>query len=272
MPFLVGGNGVSVPIDRDLGGTHRFEQGPDGNEFFAILGPSINLVAAIRDMLEAQRIYLSYPAGKGRDQAAAVGVIIKELETAVHLSGVSTAQYAEDKAKSLLEKRLVRPATPGPGHLRDGIKALPLTVRGQPGSWGAVGVGPIALLDRYPYWKAQEFGSTHMVGAELHGYFFHPGGPSRAGAEPSRSQAVFGVTGTKGPKMLVQNPIQGKGFLTEATIEAMAYRYGIWRGVENAAVAQMRRVRVATAGDLAGKRYSGTVGGFARLARYRPPT
>jgi hypothetical protein len=58
--------------------------------------------------------------------------------------------------------------------------------------------------------------------------------------------------------------------LTEATFEALAFRYRAWRSVEKVAVAQMRTVRLATAGDLAGVRGAKTLGGFARLARYRP--
>ena len=267
MPFLVDTDrGIAVPRAGGGGLGHNFETAPDGNEYFTVLGPSINLVISIRNILEAQRTYLSYPRGRGRDQAAALGVIARELETAVHASGVTAAQFAEERAKRLLDARIVRPRTPNPVHLRDLIVARSI---GGPSGWGAVGIGDIAMLDQAPYWKAQEFGSEHLIGKELRGYFFHPGGPSRAGAEPPRSQAIFGVS-KKGPKMLVRNPIEGKAFLTEASFDTLAMRYRIWRSVEDAAVAQVRTVRLATAGDLAGRRYSRTVGGFAALARQLP--
>lgn len=266
MPFLVDNpNGVAVPTS--AGGLgHRFEAAPDGNTYFSVLGPSIHLVRSMQNILEAERIYLSFPRGRGRDQAAALEVIRRELETAVHASGVSTAQFAEERAKSLLNQRLVRPSTPKPQHLVDAIVARAI---GGPTSFGAVGIGDISVLDAFPYWKAQEFGSSHLVGETLQGYFFHPGGPTRAGGAPYRSQAVFGVK-AGGPKMLVQNPIVGKAFLTEATFDALGFRYRMWRNVEKVAVAQVRTVRLATAGDLAIVRGSKTIGGFARLARYRP--
>lgn len=272
MPFLVeSSRGVAAPalgLSGQLG--HDFERAPDGNEYFTVLGPSINLVFAVRDLRRAQSNYLRMPGGRGRDQAAAMEVIIRELETAVHRSGVATAEFAEERAKSLLERRIVRPSTPGPDHLKDSIVARPIVMRGLPGSWGAVGIGDISLLDRHEYWKAQEFGSTHLVGEELRGFFFNPGGPHRPNPAQFREHAVFGSTGEKGPPMRVENPIQGKAFLTEATFDALAFRFRAWRSIESAAVAQVRSVRVATAGDLAGQRYSRTVGGFAALARYRP--
>lgn len=269
MPFLVDGSGgISTPISPG-GLGHRFEKAPDGNEYFTVLGPSINLVRSVRNLVEAQRIYATYPQGRGRDQAAAIAVILRELETAVHSSGLATAQFAEERARSILERRIIRPQTPRPDHLRDAIVARAIVARGLGGSWGAVGIGDISLLDQFPYWKAQEFGSQHLVGKTLRGFFFHPGGPTVPRGDLSRTQAVFGVTGS-GPKMIVQNPIVGKRFLTEATFDALEFRFRMWRNVEKAAVAQTRAVRVATLGDLAGSRFSRTVGGFASLARYRP--
>jgi len=264
MPFLVdSGRGIATG---GLG--HQFEQAPDGNQYFTVLGPSINLVRAVRSMLEAQRIYLTYPGGRGRDQAAAIAVIVAELETAVHASGVATADFAEERAKSLLERRIIRPTTPKPDHLRDAIVARAIRGAGVGGSWGAVGIGDISLLDQFPYWKAQEFGSPHLVGTQLRGFFYEPGGPHVPDPSQTRHHAIFRPS--RGPKMTVKNPIQGKAFLTESTLDALAFRYRTWRTVEKAAVAQVRAVRVATAGDLAGTRYSRTVGGFARLARFRP--
>ena len=269
MPFLTdSGSGIAVPIAGAGGLGHQFEAAPDGNTYFTVLGPSINLVRSLRNLIEAQRIYATMPRGQGRDQAAAIGVIIRELELAVHRSGVATAQFAQDRARTILERRIIRPQTPKPDHLRDAIVARAIAFRGQPGSWGAVGIGDITLLDAFPYWKAQEFGSTHLVGAKIRGFFFEPGGPTAPGGAPNRSQAIFRPG--KGPTMHIQNPIVGKRFLTEASFDALEFRFRIWRGVEKAAVAQTRSVRVATAGDLAGARYSRTVGGFANIARFRP--
>lgn len=269
MPFLVDSpNGIAVPSGPG-GLGHGFEQGPDGGTYFAILGPSLNLVRSVRNILAAQRIYLGYPGGRGRDQAEALGIILAELETAVHASGVATAQMAEASAKDILNRKILRPTTPKASHLIDAISARALVVRGGSGSWGAVGIGDIDQLDTFPYWKAQEFGSKHLLNKTIRGYFYDSGG-SRFAPDPSQSGAHPIFRAGAGPRMTIRNPIEGKGFLTGATIEALGFRYRIWRTVEKAAVAQVRGVRVATLGDLKRVPLGRTVGGFARYARFRP--
>lgn len=264
MPFLVDNpQGVSVPTGPG-GLGQQFETAPDGGTYFAILGPSINLVRSIQNIIAAERIYLTYPGGKGRDQAAALAIIRAELETAVHASGVATAQFAEERARSILEKRIVRPTTPKPDHLRDAIIAR--AIRGA-ANWGAVGIGDIESLDQFPYWRAQEFGSTHLVGKQIRGFFFDGGQMFAPDPTQRRQHPIF--LPMSGPKMTVENPIKGKAFLTEATIEALNFRYRLWRNIEKSSVAQVRSVRVATLGDLAGTPFGRTVGGFARIARYR---
>ena len=268
MPFLVGDSqGIATPVtEGGLG--HDFEDGPDGSTYFAILGPSINLVRAMANLQEARIMFLRWAAGRGRDQAAACDIIAKELERAVNLSGVSTAEFAQERARSLLEKRIVRPATSNPTPLVNSIEARAISIAG--GGFGAVGIGDIGLLDTHPGWKAQEFGSKHLVGRKIKGYFF--GGPGSSYSYPSpdrsRADAMFRPS-SRGRNMNVQNPIVAKRFLTEATFDAIGFRSKLWRDIERASVAQTRLAIAGAAGDLAGSPFSNRIGGFAELARRR---
>lgn len=267
MPFLVGDNqGIATPITTG-GMGHSFESAPDGAEYFAVLGPSVNLVRSMANLQEARVMFLRWAQGKGRDQAAACDIIAKELERAVSISGVETAKFAEETARTLLAKRIVRPATSNP-HLADDIVARAISISG--GGFGAVGIGDIGLLDAHPGWKAQEFGSTHLVGKKIKGYFF--GGPNGGYSFPSpdrnRTDAMFRPS-SRGRNMNVQNPIQAKHFLTEATFEAIGFRAKLWRDIERASVAQTRLAIAGGAGDLAGTPFSARIGGFAELARRR---
>lgn len=265
MPLFVDSqHGISVPIG--AGGLgHKFEMAPDGQRYFAVLGPSIHLVRALGYIEEARLSYLSYANGMGRQQALALELLSREVQTAVGETGVLTADFAEKKAKSLLEKRIVRPRTPKPDHLIDAIVARVIPSQFL-GGGGAVGIGDIGMLDAHPGWKAIEFGSTHLVGKELRGFFLDGGG-GRFPADPSMNRAhpVFSVGG--GPRMIVRNPIEGKSFLTEASLEALGYRARLWRGIERGSVAQLRSIAIGTAipRGLAGRRPSEIIRRAPRL-------
>lgn len=267
MPFLVGDDavGIATPI-REGGLGHKFEEGPDGSTYFAILGPSVNLVRSMANLQEARIMFLRWAQGKGRDQAAACDLISKELERAVNASGIVTAEFAEETAKNLLERRIVRPETNNPSHLVDSIVARPIALAG--GGFGTVGIGDIALLNVHEGWKAQEFGSTHLVGTSVKGYFFG-GGPTSFPSPDRRRQNAMFAPSSRGRRMNVENPIKAKRFLTEATFEALAFRSRLWRDIERASVAQTRTTIAGSAGDLAGTPFSNRIGGFASLVRRR---
>lgn len=261
MPFLVGGShGISVPIGRGRRKLN-FEAAPDGNIYYAVLGPSLHLLRGMELLDRAKRNYLRMPKGAGRAQAVAIEVVEREVRTAVTRSGLQTAAFAQQRAQELLDKRIVRPATPSAPHLRDAIVARAVATR-IPG--GAVGIGDISRLDAHPYWKAQEFGSQHLVGKTVRGFFFDSGG-ARHAPDPAqfREHPIFKPGA--GPKMVIENPIEGKGFLAEAVLDALGYRYRIWRTIEAAAVAQMTVIgtgRPPTSQRL--RRYGGRIGGFPR--------
>lgn len=107
--------------------------------------------------------------------------------------------------------RTGRPHTSGPHHLRDALPTSEKIDTGLP--TGAIGYINMNDLDKFVYWKAQEYGSDHMVGREIVGRFFQPG---VSDPDPSefRQHALFAPTG-KGKVAHFQNPIPEGRFIRD---------------------------------------------------------
>lgn len=107
--------------------------------------------------------------------------------------------------------RTGRPHTTHPHHLRDALPTSEPIDTGVP--TGAVGYINLEELDKFVYWKAQEFGSDHLVGREIIGRFFVPGASD---PDPSefRTHAMFAAAG-KGKTAHFQNPIPVGRFIRD---------------------------------------------------------
>lgn len=107
--------------------------------------------------------------------------------------------------------RVGRPHTPGPQHLRDALPTSQKIDTGLP--TGSVGIVDLDSLEKYVYWKAQEFGSDHNVGREVMGLFSVPG---TAFPDPNqfRTHALFTPTG-RGRIAHIQNPIPEGRFIRD---------------------------------------------------------
>jgi hypothetical protein len=206
--------------------------GGDGNDYFTILAPVPMLIEAFLLLEQARKEALKHPDPiEGRVRAAAISFVITEVGDKVKLAGIMSAKEAEVIIRDRVAKTQRRPDTvrqPGQGarkrRLIDAIRCRPLpTVI--PG--GGVGIGDISVLDQVvgadgtPYWAVQEFGSSHLVGKRLYGFFRTPG---KAAADPSqfRTHAVFSPE--KGPPMTVNRPIPERAFLREGAALAEVFR------------------------------------------------
>lgn len=231
---------------------------PDGNRYFAILGPQIHLLNGYKLLLEARQIAVSMGGGEGRARALAIDEILAQTQRQVDTVAVQTAAVATQAIVAHIKARQLRPDPPGKSsgtRLQDSIHSR--AIKTFP-SGGAVGIGDLDVLagvvgdDGGEYWRAQEFGSSHMVGRTLRGVF-QPGDAVPTKAD-FRVHPVFEVggqasfaagagTGGFSPKMYIQNPIPEKAFLREGGYDAAVYRRDAFRAVEQTAIAELRLVQ-----------------------------
>jgi hypothetical protein len=184
-----------------------------------------------------------------------------------------TAADATVKMRLALKQTAKRPDTRVRPHLATALSARPLPpIAGFP--TGAVGIADIARLDKvvnpqYPgagtYWRAQEYGSTHLVGTIIRGFFFGPGwsgdptppqNPPPSPLQPlfmpaGGQRAAFGDLGFSGGAGkrggvggfgTIQNPIQARHFIAKGADQAeITWRAGI-AAIQKSAIAQIRRL------------------------------
>jgi len=224
--------------------------GGDGNDYFTILPPEPLLIDAFLLLEEARKEALKHPiAAEGKARASAISLVISQVGADVEAAAILAAREAEALIVGRVNATQKRPDPPGGGgvhrRLRDAItcRALPTVLPG-----GGVGIGDLTDLNQVAdaqgraYWRAQEFGSSHLVGKTLYG-FFQPG-ESAAGEAPSRTHPIFEVT-QGGPQMIVENPIPEKAFLREGATLAEVFRQ---RQLGNAVSGGITELAAITAG------------------------
>lgn len=222
--------------------------GGDGNDYFTILPPEPLLIDAFLLLEEARKEALRHPiAAEGKARAAAISLVISQVGADVEAASILAAQEAEALIVGRINATQKRPDPIGGKvrRLRDAIvcRALPTVIPG-----GGIGIGDLTNLNEVAdaqgraYWRAQEFGSTHLVGKTLYG-FFQPG-ESPAGAAPSRTHPIFEVT-QGGPPMTIENPIPEKAFLREGATLAEVFRQ---RQLGNAVSGGITELAAITAG------------------------
>lgn len=232
-----------------------YEQGAhDGNTYFKVLPPAPALVNSYRLLLEARDLFLKVatvttdPAGKldAEARAAACDLVVKNVSDGAHRVAALTASESEKLVVGRIHSAQLRPDPPGKSfsqRLQGAINSRPIS-----GFLGTleVGVGDVSNLDSVvgedgsPYWRAQEFGSDHLVGHRIKG-LFQPGGAPPDQAQ-FRTHPIFEV-GVEGARpMLVERPIPEKAFLREGALAAEGFRAREFAGVERAAVAELRLI------------------------------
>lgn len=232
--------------------------GGDGRDYFTILPPEPLLIDAFLTLEKARTEALKNPnRAEGRAQAAAISLVLSKVGSDVEKAAVITAQQAEAMIVGRINATQVRPDAPGRSHavrLRDAItcRPLPTVIPG-----GGVGIGDIGDLNQVAdaqgraFWRAQEFGSSHLVGRTLPG-FFQPG-QSPAGAAPSRTHPIFEVTG-EGAPMTIRNPIPERAFLREGAALAEAYRQRALGNAVSSGIGELRAIRAGVSERLAAVR------------------
>lgn len=219
--------------------------GGDGNDYFTVLPPEPLLIDAFLTLEKARLEALKHPIkAEGRARASAISLVISQVGTQVEAAAIAAAREAEALIVARIQGTQVRPDPPGASphrRLKEAIRcrALPSVIPG-----GGVGVGDLTTLNEVAdeqgraYWRAQEFGSSHLVGRGFYGYF-QPG-QSAAGELPSRTHPIFEVG--EGPSMFIQNPIPEKAFLREGAALAEAFRQKQLGGAVSGGITELRAI------------------------------
>lgn len=228
--------------------------GGDGSDYFVVLPPEPLLIDAFLTLERARVEALKNPDRvEGRAQSAAISLVISQVGTDVQAAAILTAKQAEDMIRSRIDRTQKRPDPPGKSagkRLRSAIvcRALPSVIPG-----GGVGIGDISTLNEVAdaqgraYWRAQEFGSSHLVGRTLPG-LFQPGGVAPDGGM-FRRHPIFEVTG-EGGLMHVQNPIPERAFLRSGAALAEAFRQQALGGAVGTGIGELRRIAAGASANL----------------------
>lgn len=220
----------------ELGGTSFSPEDEQG--FYSVLPTPPALLGGLTLLGEAAALGRALPSGL--DQSAAVEALIAEVERGVARAAVTTARESERAIIDRINKTRVRPidGSEERKRLEDGVQSEPLTL-------GAVGVASIEALDSVvgidgkPFWRAQEYGSTHNVGRVIIG-LFQPGN-SLPDQQLFRQHPVF-VVG-QGGAMRIQRPIPARHFLRDGTAAAALFRERQFSEIESIAVDEIRGIR-----------------------------
>jgi hypothetical protein len=228
--------------------------GGDGRDYFVVLPPEPLLINAFLTLEKARVEALKNPNRvEGRARAAAISLVISEVGTGVKEAAVLTAQQAEQMIEHRVNATQKRPDPPGKSlgrRLKDGIVCRPLpTVL--PG--GGVGIGDLSVLNQVAdaqgraYWRAQEFGSSHLVG-RIFPMLFQPGN-SLPDAGEFRKHPILEVS-SEGALAEIRNPIPEKAFLREGAVLAEAFRQRALGTAVSAGIGQLRQITAGAAANL----------------------
>lgn len=227
------------------------ELAEDGERYFKILGTPSALIATYEYLLEAAELAAKVPGFQA--QGIQIDLLLRQMEDEVRTTARSTAVRSMALIRQRIEATRVRPKR-GDQKLTSSI--LSKTVPGPIGpAGGSVGIGSIDELNvgtlrpssnsRVPFfWRAQEFGSDHLVGHEVIGVF-QPGEAAPEGPGPNRTHPFFAARG-KGQgrryKMIIRNPIEERGYLREGAMEAAEFRRAEFKAIEGRAVERMKQI------------------------------
>lgn len=217
------------------------ETAPDGRQYFKVLRPYLGLAETYAHALEVRRRYEAVPHPEAKLKARLVGRLVTDLNAEVKAAEVLVAEAANRAVIGRIGATRHRP--PGKGLLVNAIESRPIGTNVF--HTGAVGIADISALDKAaddqgrPYWAAQEFGSDHLVGKTIYG-FFQPG-YARPLQAAFRQHAYFEVDDVGFP-MHIARPIPAKGFLRGGAADAEQFRYRTMSRVASETAAQIERI------------------------------
>lgn len=228
---------------------------PDGNTYFKVLGPPPGMIDTFGVLAAEQSALRRRTDPYGIAMLVQVTNILRTFRAELDVVARQIATTASANVVRHIKATAVRPAQgrSRPKRLQDAIVSRPIHT---PLPMAMVGIGDISELDQVvgpdgkPYWRAQEFGSDHLVGARVIGAFM-PGG-ARPDPAQYRQHAEFvvggKVAGTNKPAlMIVRNPIEERAFLRQGVEDAAIVRRSRLNAVKGGLMAQMRAAATGAA-------------------------
>jgi hypothetical protein len=212
--------------------------------FFSLLPTPPALLGGLELLSEASVL----AARLGDDaQAIAIDGIIGSVERNVGEIGVETVKVADRAIIDRIRITRVRPDAGSLGAVRP--KRLEEGIHSEVLGLGAVGIASIDELetvvgtDGRPFWRAQEYGSTHNVGRVVIG-IFQPGG-AMPDQQDFRKHPIFQVGGEGAGAMHIQRPIPARHFLRDGAAMGALYRERAFRDAEIGAITDIKAVRAS---------------------------
>lgn len=228
-----------------------FEQvGADGRQYFKVMDGVVGLQAAWQQgfRLLSELRTINHPSA--RVKVRLLTKHLAEMEKKIKAAEFLVAQETDNFVRARIKSTQVRPDNPHGPKLIGAIESRPIRYPLLPAL--AVGAVDIEILSKAttrpgankPYWRSQEFGSTHLVGRTLTG-FFQPG---NAAPNPSqfRNHPLFEAN-SQGKLMRVQRPIEERAFLQSGVMQGALFRRKIWRDIELQALREVRQIVTAGA-------------------------
>lgn len=215
------------------------ESAPDGSRYVHFMTAPPALLAGYGYLIRAESVARTIPGPEGRARADAIGLLLLQIEQQVTVAGEAAALAADTAIRARIASTRKRPDR-GVHQLEDAVESR--AVLSQPAG-GAVGIADIEKLDKeavgqdgQPYWRAQELGSSHLVGKRLSGYFQ----PGQAAPDQSqfRNHPIF-QPDPSGPPMLIQRPIEARNFIATGVQVADAARLAEFRTIDRTAVKEI---------------------------------
>lgn len=224
----------------ELGGAEDSHSGG----FFTVLPQPVGLTAGLELLAEAAALGSKLPPEIG--QSAEIEALSAMVERSVIDASVQTAKVSEEAIKQRIALTRVRPeaASFGGAAISTG-KKLEDAIHSEAIALGAIGIASVEVLDSVvgvdgrPFWRTQEYGSTHNVGRVVFG-LFQPGN-SLPDQQSFRQHPVF-VAGPGGP-MHITRPIPARHFLRDGAVEAELFREKAFGETQAVAVDQIRAIR-----------------------------
>lgn len=218
------------------------QSAPGGDEFFAVLGPYLGVAETY---LRAEKVRAALLRSKNPAQRALgipVRLIVTEMEREIRAAEIAVARAADRAIKKRIRATAKRPG-PRSRRLEQSIRSNPLPTK--PFATGAVGVGRMDALNQTEYWRAQEFGSKHLVGRVLRGVFQ----PGDAPPDQSmfREHPIFQGGSYEGAGTgagVIRRPIEARRFLSYGTADAEALRRRLMRQIALRAHKRLAEVMV----------------------------
>lgn len=233
--------------------------GPDGQTYFDLLNPPRSLVPlylALSDRIKffeaeatkarrlkpAQPEIVTYWSG----WALKAKQVLVQLEQDMAEAARQAAIAADLQGRYWIKVTQVRPDTSKQRHMEDNLRSRHIPTPGL--DLAVVGLFDIGELDKTAtahgtYWEAQEFGTDAHVGRIVRGFFM----PGSVRPDPSQDRQHPEFQPGAGPKMVIGNPIEERGFLRRAVEDAGRRREVVVKRAQDKVVRFARQYAAARA-------------------------